>query len=156
MEKKVKITMNDGKEKFLADLTQVDVASVKLTEKDGKSYLSMKSEVVSETPSHWVERRLYKWNVMPTLVMYDVKYGKTLDQLKADLSEATVYAHAMRDFIIGQDKVHNGIVGESQADPMKNINKAVAALIAKGVPQAEAQKLVAMTEAALKKAGFGK
>ncbi len=127
MEKKVKISLKYGKEVFLADLQVDQLDEVILQEKDGKTWLTMKSELVSETDTHFTERRLYKWNVMPALVMYEVKYAKTLKGLEADLGTSTTYNHAMRDFIIAQDKVHNGIVAQG-TDPLKAGNKLYASL----------------------------
>jgi hypothetical protein len=148
IEKKVEIDLTNGTKKFLADLTPADLASIKLTEKDGKSYLSMKSEVIAQTPTHVTERRLYKWNVMSTLVMYDVKYGRTLDVLRKELTDGVVYAHATRDYIIAQDKLHNGITTSKKPEDQK-IMEAATKL---GLPPEELAKIKAIMMAA----GFGK
>ncbi len=151
MEKKVKISLKNGKEVFLADLQVNQLVEVVLRENEGKTWLTMKSEVISETDTHFIERRLYKWNVMPALVMYDVKYAKTLKGLEVDLGTSTTYNHAMRDFIIAQDKIHNGIEGKG-SDPEKLANKLYASLEGKGVTKADIEAL----KKAMLKAGFGK
>jgi hypothetical protein len=148
LEKKVEIDLTNGTKKFLADLTPADLASIKLTEKDGKSYLSMKSEVIGQTPTHVTERRLYKWNVMSTLVMYDVKYGRTLDVLRKELTDGVVYAHATRDFIIAQDKLHNGIQTTKKPGDQKIMDEATKL----GLPPEELAKIKAI----MMTAGFGK
>ena len=111
MEKKIRIMLNDGSEVFLADLTQADLPRVKLEAKEGKSWLAMKSEVVAESDTHWTEKRLYKWNIMPSLVMYEARYPKTVSGLVKDWGEDSTWSHAVRDWIIAQDKDHNGVQG---------------------------------------------
>lgn len=155
MEKTVKIELKNGTEVFLADLKQGDLPQVLLNEKDGKTWLAMKSEILRTSDKAITERRLYKWNVMPALVMYDLTYGKDLTFLTEDLGEDKVYKHAVRDFIIGQDKLHNGIESKG-SDPVKALDKVAQILIKHHVPEAEALKMVDEQRKALKKAGFGK
>lgn len=148
LEKKIEVEMTNGTKKFIADLTTADLLNVKLTEKDGKTYLSMKSEVITQTPTHVTERRLYKWNVMSSLVMYDVKYGRTLDVLRKELTDTVVYGHATRDYIIGQDKLHNGITTSKKPGDVKIMEEATKL----GLPPEELAKIMAI----MKQAGFGK
>lgn len=162
MEKKVKIALKNGTEVFLADLKESQLNDVKLDTKDNLTWLAMKSEVVEETATHNIERRLYKWVKMPTIVLYEVKYGKTLAILEKDLGNATVYALAMRDFIIAQDKIHNGI---SSANPEESARKATEKLVAnlRTIGQHKAADEIEATMAkvnavkkGLKEHGFGK
>lgn len=155
MEKKVKIGMKNGTEKFLADLTKEDLENVKLTEKSGTTNLTMKTEIVKETATHRIERRLFKWATMPKLAMYDLSIPKDLDQFVVEKGKIAVYEYAIGNFAIESDKLNNGIEAKG-TDPVKNLDKIVLALVAKGVPQAEAEKAVASTKKMLLVSGFGK
>lgn len=156
------IKMINGSEKDLKDITQNDLPNVLLNEKDNKTWLTMKTTIIASDATHITQRRLYKWNVMPSLVMYDVKYGKTLAVLTKELGETATYEHAIGDFIIAQDKVHNGISGsDPEASSQKASIKLVANLRALGQNKAadEIEKTMAQVNAVkkgLKNAGFGK
>lgn len=162
MEKTTAIKMTNGTEKSLKDLTQNDLPNVLLSEKDGKTWLTMKSIVIASDATHITERRLYKWNVMPALVMYDVRYGNSLAVLTKELGEKEVYSLAMRDFVIAQDKLHNGISGsDPEASSQKATVKLVANLRAMGQNKAADEIEVTMSKVnavkkGMLKAGFGK
>lgn len=162
MEKTTAIKMNNGTEKSLKDMTQNDLPNVLLSEKEGKTWLTMKSIVIASDATHITERRLYKWNVMPLLVMYDVRYGNSLAVLTKELGEKEVYSLAMRDFVIAQDKLHNGISGsDPEASSQKATVKLVANLRAMGQNKAadEIETTMAKVNSVKKgmlKAGFGK
>lgn len=155
MEKSLKIGMKNGTEKFLADLTPADLDEVKLTEKSGTTNLTMKSETVKETTTHKIERRLFKWATMPKLAMYDLSIPIDLDTFVSEKGKVAVYEYAIGNYAIESDKLNNGIEAKG-ADPVKNLDKIVSALVAKGVPQAEAEKAVASAKKMLLASGFGK
>lgn len=165
IEKKVKISMKNGTEKFLADLTSADLDNVKLEARKegkhaGKSYLSLKSEVVAETPTHKTERRIFKWTVMDKVAMYNVTYGKTLAIFSKEIGDVPAYEYAIGNYLIEQDKVNNGI-----STGLDKESKALGKQASK-LPDAGKKELEALlakynlkesdVKANIKKAGFGK
>ena len=155
MAKNIMIKMSDGSEKALKDLTNDDLPDVALTQKDGETNLTMKSEVIKSDPKHDTERRLFKWTTMPKIMMYDLKVPKTLEAMKETTKEADILEYAVGNWKIEQDKLHNGIEA-SGADPNKLLDKLVAGFVARGMSQVEAEKMVAGARASIKKSGFGK
>ena len=148
VEKVIEIEMKNGSKKFLADLTQGDLANVKLNEKNGLTYLTMKSEVIARDSTHETERRLFKWNVMGEIKMYDLTVGINLDILGKELGKETVYNHARRNYVIEQDKVHNGIVATGKPADQKMLD--LAGKMGLDTAGIEALKAIMV------KAGFGK
>ena len=142
-----KISMKNGTEKELKDLTQADLVNIKLDTKGDASWLTLKSTIISQDDSHIVERRIYKWKVMEKVVMYDVKYGADLKTLARELTDKVVYNHAIRNFTIEQDKLHNGVTSGKPLD-----EKLIALASKAGVDE----KGLAELKATLKRAGFGK
>ncbi|MBM3205940.1 hypothetical protein FJZ41_03790 [Candidatus Shapirobacteria bacterium] len=154
-ENEVKIEMKDGKEKLLKDLTPADLPNVKLTEKDGEKNLTMRAIILKEDEAFKYQRRLFKWTTMPSLVMYELKIPKTVAAFKTLAKDSDILEYAIGNYVIETDKLHCGIEAKG-SDPIKALDKIVASLVAKGVPQAEAEKSVAETKKALLKQGFGK
>ena len=149
--KTVAIELNDGTSKFLADLTTTDLQSVKLTtgQKKGQpaTWLTLKSEVTKETPTHKTERRLFKWTTMPTTRMYDITYAKDLETFAKEVGKQTCYNHALGNYLIDQDKAHNGVTGGKPAD-----EKLISQAEKLGLPAAVIEQM----KKAMKDAGFGK
>lgn len=158
-EKTVQVAMKDGTKKYLAGLTHADLPDIKLTSKSSGgtnlTNLTMKTEVISETATHWIERRLYKWTTMPKLVMYDLHIPKDLDTLILEKGKKVVYGYAIGNYAIAQDKLHNGIEPR-KADPVKTLDKIVVSLMADGMTKEEAEKTVSDTRKMLLARGFGK
>jgi len=147
-EKKVEIEMKDGSKKLLAELTNNDLPDVKLSSNDkGETNLTLKSVIISDTPTHRTERRLYKWRTMPVIAMYDAKYGKTLATLSKDLGDTNVYEYAIGNFLIEQDKVHNGVAGGKLLD-----ERIIAGVEKLGLPKSDIDKIRAIMRAH----GFGR
>jgi len=147
-EKKVEIELMDGKKKLLSELNNIDLPKVKLTKNDkGETNLTLKSCLLNETPTHKTERRIYKWRTMENIAMYDVKYAKTLPALSKELGETNVYDYAIGNFLIEQDKLHNGMAGGKPLD-----EKIVASAEKMGLPKSEIDKIKAI----MKEHGFGK
>ncbi len=143
MEKTTKIEMNDGSQKFLADLLFSNLPDVKLVIKTegkhkGESYITLKSEVVSETPTHKVERRLFKWATMPRVAMYDLSIAKSLPQFVKDAGEQTVYDYAIGNYAIDMDKQNNGMEGKGLTKQAKAVGKGFAAMEATATAEAKA------------------
>jgi hypothetical protein len=147
-DKKVEIEMKDGSKKSLSELTNNDLPNVKVASNDkGETNLTLKSVILNENTTHKTERRIYKWRTMPAVAMYDVKYGKTLPTLSKELGETNVYDYAIGNFLIEQDKVHNGVTGGKPLD-----EKIVSSAEKLGLPKAEIDKIKAIMRAH----GFGK
>lgn len=150
---KIEIEMVDGSKKNLADLTPADLPNVKLVtgKKKGQdaTWFTLKSEVIATDTTHVTERRIYKWATMPALVMYDVRYGKDLDTFAKETGKKETYSYAIGNFLIEQDKLHNGV---TTADPAKKVSSAISALEAQGVPKEQIEAI----KASLKAKGFFK
>lgn len=151
----VEIEMKDGSKIALNLLTSADLGNVKLTEKDGETNLTMKTCLLKEDDEFEYERRLFKWTTMPVLSMYTFKRPKTLEAFKMLKTDKEILDYGVNNFAIDSDKANNGIEAKG-TDPIKASNKLAQTLIAKGVPEAVAMDIVRKTEAAMKKAGFGK
>lgn len=80
----VEVELVSGKKTTLDQITDGVLGQVKLTQnKKGQESLPMKSGVMKETPTHLVERRLFKWGPMPSPLVYDLPIPKG-DQWAAD------------------------------------------------------------------------
>ncbi len=134
MEKKIQIEMKDGSKKNLADLVQGDLPNVKLTTKEEETNLTMKTEVISETLTHELTRRLYKWTTMPALAMYDVNVPKTFDVWIAETPHDACHEYGIGNWLIEQDKVHNGM-----STGVSKENKELAKLMGKASVDIQAQ-----------------
>ncbi len=151
--KKVEIEMTNGTKKLLVDLTPADLPNVKMTMKkdgDGKDTpnMTMKTEIVKETKTHYTERRLYKWTTMPTLVMYDLNVPKTYDVWTKESTPENRYDYGIGNWKIEQDKLHNGVTTSKVPGDQKIMNEAAKL----GLPP----EVIAKIQAELIKAGFGK
>jgi len=145
MEKKVKIELEKGVQKFLADMTKDDLLNVKLSIREegkhkGKTNITLKSEIISETPTHKIERRLYKWATMDNVAMYDLSIPKDIDIFIKEKGKQVVYEYAIGNFAIEQDKVNNGMTTGASKEA-KAIGKAVTS--ASPEVQAEIQAVLA-------------
>lgn len=130
MDKKVKIMMTNGTEKYLADLTPADLPNVKLAiradgKHKGKTNLTLKSEVVKETDTHKVERRLFKWATMPIVAMYELAIPKTLQTFIKEKTDVVVLAYAIGNYAIEMDKLNNGVEGTGLSKGSKELAKEI-------------------------------
>jgi len=148
VEKKVEIEMKDGSKKLLSELTNNDLPDVKLSSNDkGETNLALKHVTLNETTAYKTERRIYKWRTMPAVAMYNVAYGRTLAILSKDLGDTNVYEYAIGNYLIEQDKVHNGVVSGRPLD-----ERIIMGIDKLGLPKSDADKIKAI----MKAHGFGK
>ena len=129
----------------------------KKDEKTGKfTSLTLKRGLISDDGKIYVERRIFRNADMQDVVLYDLPIPLVESEFnKIPFSERLDhYAKSIRVYTDGVK------AGKGQADPIasgiKNLDKIVSTLVAKGVPQAEAEKAVASARKQLLASGFGK
>lgn len=144
----VEIELKDGSKKSLATLTSTDFPNIKMDgKKDEKgtfTSLSLKRGIVKDTPTEYVERRLFKY-ADSNCVMYDL----TIPVVESEFNKIPfsnrldLYVKALRI-----DSDHNQVTGGGKPVEEKILDKASKL----GLPPAALEAM----KAAMKKHGFGK
>jgi len=144
----VEVELTDGTKRTLATLTKDDFVKVKLDgKKDDKGHftsLSLKRGIVKDTPTDYIERRLFKYG-NSEMYMHDLPIPVTEETFNKIpfANRLDKYAKALRI-----DSDHDQVTGGGKSIEEKILDKASKL----GLPASaiEAMKI------ALKKQGFGK
>jgi hypothetical protein len=124
-----KITLTDGKDMFVRDITKEQLALIPKDGKEGKS-ITLKRGLVGETTDTWTERRVWQWQNKDAPTMYDLVLPTTVEKARSLWGDEKLLDYAISQCRVDSD--HDAVEGGGK--PKVKLSKEATEKLAR-VPQ---------------------